>query len=43
MKTAPMNMIISMKPKRPSASKLTAHGYRKMISMSKTMNSIAVR
>jgi hypothetical protein len=38
-----MNRTISTNPNRPSASNETAHGYRKMVSMSKMMKSIAVR
>src|SRR4051794_19230993 len=41
--TVAMNKIISTNPNRPSARFATAHGYRKMISMSKMMKIIAVR
>jgi hypothetical protein len=38
-----MNRAISTSPNSPRASKETAHGIRKIISMSKTMKSMAVK
>ena len=41
--TVMTKVTISTKPKTPSLLKVTAQGYKKMISMSNTMNNIAVR
>ncbi len=41
--TVRMKSTISTSPKTPRCWNATAHGYKKMISMSKTMKSIAVR
>ena len=43
MNTAAAKITISQRPNGPRPRKMTAHGYKKMISMSKMMKIIATR